>query len=92
MTSIFTDRLSSKHESYFYPTTICTEDPIAYIYLQIGPYFYLRAYFPYDYINLTPNIMFLLGFKATFQCTHLTLEGLYLYRSYKYTPSPLYYP
>jgi hypothetical protein len=45
MTSIFTDKPSSKHESYFYSTTICIEDPIAYIYLQIGPYSYLRAYF-----------------------------------------------
>jgi hypothetical protein len=50
---------------------------MAYVYLQLGPYSYLRAYFPYDNINLTPNIIFLLGFKATFQSTHLTLKGLY---------------
>jgi hypothetical protein len=46
-------------------------------YLHIGPYSYLRAYFPYDNINLTPSIVFLLGFKATFHSTQLTLKGLY---------------
>jgi hypothetical protein len=38
----------------------CIKDPMAYVYLQIGLYTYLRAYFPYDSINLTPNIIFLL--------------------------------
>jgi hypothetical protein len=61
----------------FIPQLFCIKDPMAYVYLQIGPYSYLRAYFPYDNINLTPNIIFLLGFKATFQSTHLTLKGLY---------------
>jgi hypothetical protein len=56
----------------------CIKDPMAYVYLQIGPYSYLRAYFPYNTINLTPNIIFLLGFKATFQSTHHTLKGLYI--------------
>jgi hypothetical protein len=55
----------------------CIKDPMAYVYLQIGPYSCLRAYFPYDNINLTPNIIYLLGFKATFQSTHLALKGLY---------------
>jgi hypothetical protein len=77
MTSTFTDRPSSKHESYFYSTTIYTEDPIVYVYLQIGPYSYLRAYLPYNNINLTLNIIFLLCFKATSQSTHLALKDLY---------------
>jgi hypothetical protein len=77
MTRTFTNRPSSKHESYFYSTTICTKDPIAYINLHIGPYPYLRAYLPHDNITLTPNFMFLLGFKATFQSTHLTPKDLY---------------
>jgi hypothetical protein len=50
---------------------------MVYIYLQIGPCSYLRAYFPYDNINLTPNIIFPLGFKATLQSTHLALKDLY---------------
>jgi hypothetical protein len=60
MTSNFTNKPLSKHESYFYSTTICTKDPIAYIYLHIGPYSYLRAYyfFPYDNINLTLILCF----------------------------------
>jgi hypothetical protein len=58
--------------------SFCIKDPMAYVYLQIGPYFYLRDYFfPYANINLTPNIIFPLGFKATFQSTHLTLKDLY---------------
>jgi hypothetical protein len=61
----------------FIPQLFCIKDPMAYVYLQIGPYSYLRAYFPYDNIDLTPNIIFLLGFKATFHSTHLTLKGLY---------------
>jgi hypothetical protein len=61
----------------FIPQLFCIKDPMAYVYLQIGPYSYLRAYFPYDNINLTPNIIFLLGFRATFHSTHLTLKGLY---------------
>jgi hypothetical protein len=64
----------------------CIKDPMAYVYLQIGPYTYLRAYFPYDSINLTPNIIFLLSFKATFQSTHHTLKGLYCI---KITNTPL---
>jgi hypothetical protein len=55
----------------------CIKDPMAYVYLQIGPYSYLRAYFPYNTKILTPNIIFFLGFKATFQSTHHTLKGLY---------------
>jgi hypothetical protein len=61
----------------FISQLICIKDPMVYVYLQIGPYSYLRAYFPYNNINLTPKIIFLLGFKATFQSTHLTLKGLY---------------
>jgi hypothetical protein len=59
---------------------------MAYVCLQIGPYTYLRANFPYDIINLTPNIIFLLGFKATFQTIHLTLKDLYCI---KLTNTPL---
>jgi hypothetical protein len=55
----------------------CIKDPMAYVYLQLGPYSYLRAFFPYNTIILTPNIIFLLGFKATFQSTHHTLKVLY---------------
>jgi hypothetical protein len=36
--------------------------------------------------------MFLLGFKATFQNTHLALKDLYCMEIYKYTPSPYYNP
>jgi hypothetical protein len=77
ITSIFTSRPSDKHESYFYSTVNCIKDPIAFVYLQIGPHIYSKACFPHDNITLTSNIMSLLGFKATFQSTHLTLEGLY---------------
>jgi hypothetical protein len=50
---------------------------MVYVSLQVGPYSYLRAYFPYNNINLTPNIIFPLGFKVTFQSTHLALKNLY---------------
>jgi hypothetical protein len=88
MTSTFTSRPSSKYESYFYSTIILHKRPYGYVYLQIGPYTCSRAYFPHDNITLTPNFMFLLGFKATFQSTHLTLKRPILYRNYNYTPSP----
>jgi hypothetical protein len=77
ITSIFTSRPSGKHESYFYSTVNCIKDPIAFVYLQIGPHIYSKACFPHDNITLTSNIMSLLGFKATFKSTHLTLKGLY---------------
>jgi hypothetical protein len=59
MTSTFASRPLGKNKSYFYSTVICIKDPIAYIYLHIGPYSYLRAYlFPYDNINLTLILCF----------------------------------
>jgi hypothetical protein len=93
MTSTFTSRPSGKHESYFYSTVILHKRPYGLCLFTNRPLFLLKGlFFRFANINLTPNIMFLLGFKATFQTTHLTLKGLYLYRNYKYTPSPLYYP
>jgi hypothetical protein len=77
MTSTFTDKPSSKHESYFYSTTTCIKDLMVYVYLQIGPDSYLRVHFLYNNINLTLNIIVLLCFKATFQSTHLALKDLY---------------
>jgi hypothetical protein len=80
MTSNFTNKPSGKHESYFYSSTICTKDPITYMYLHIGPYPNLRAHF------------FPLDFKDTFQNTHLVLKDLYCMDIYRYTPSPYYNP
>jgi hypothetical protein len=78
MTNTFTNRPSGKHESCFYPLVICIKDPIAYVYLQIGPYTYLGAYSLCDSINFfAPNIIFILDFKGTCQTTHHTLKGLY---------------
>jgi hypothetical protein len=78
MANTFTNRPSGKPESYFYPLVICIKDPIAYVYLHIGPYTYLGAYSLCDSINFfAPNIIFILDFKATCQTTHHTLKGLY---------------
>jgi hypothetical protein len=76
MNSTFTSRPSGKHESYFYSTVILHKRPYGLCLFTNRPLL-LRAYFTYDNINLTPTIIFLLGFKATFHSTHLTLKGLY---------------
>jgi hypothetical protein len=76
MTSTFTSRPLGKHESYFYFTATLHKRPYG-LCLFTSRSLYLRAYFPYDNTNLTPNIIFLLGFKATFQSTHHILKGLY---------------
>jgi hypothetical protein len=77
MTSTFTSRPLGKHESYFYFTATLHKRPYGLCLFTSRSLFILKGLFSFNNINLTPNIIFPLGFKATFQSTHPALKNLY---------------
>jgi hypothetical protein len=52
---------------------------------------YLLHFLSYGNINLTPCILFVLGFNAISHSYLIIIKGLRFYKNYSYTPIPLYH-